>query len=288
MIIKCDYGRMGNRLHTHANALAWCIQNNYNLLNLSFTEYSHFFHGKPDIYTYSSDLLSFFLSKNFLKKLLSKICMSMKWLNRFSLIFTTIHRSDTECLTEEELNHISKKSNFFLIVKAWDLDFRYSLTSESIHVRSILSPKKNISVENAKNKIHKLKSKHDCIVGVHARRGDYKNYLNGKHYHSWFDYKNWIIQSKSVFCEAGYKRPYFIVCSDDKTDETFFLNLPVYLTNENDPIHDLHLLSLCDFNFGPPSSFGTWISWYGNVSRAIISKGTRISSIKQFTICESC
>ena len=36
IIVYCDYGRIGNRLHTHANALAWCIENNCNLINLSF------------------------------------------------------------------------------------------------------------------------------------------------------------------------------------------------------------------------------------------------------------
>ena len=37
MILQRDYGQLGNRLHTHANALAWCIENNVNLLNLSFS-----------------------------------------------------------------------------------------------------------------------------------------------------------------------------------------------------------------------------------------------------------
>ena len=43
LIIYCDYGRLGNRLHTHANALAWCIENNYNLINLSFSDYAELF-----------------------------------------------------------------------------------------------------------------------------------------------------------------------------------------------------------------------------------------------------
>ena len=43
LVIYCDYGRLGNRLHTHANALAWCIENNYNLINLSFSGYAELF-----------------------------------------------------------------------------------------------------------------------------------------------------------------------------------------------------------------------------------------------------
>ena len=47
LVIYCDYGRLGNRLHTHANALAWCIENNYNLINLSFIEYARLLKNSP-------------------------------------------------------------------------------------------------------------------------------------------------------------------------------------------------------------------------------------------------
>ena len=43
---------------------------------------------------------------------------------------------------------------------------------------------------------------------------------------------------------------------------------------------DLHTLILCDYIIGPPSSFGTWISWYGNVPRLIINKDTKIDNLE--------
>ena len=43
LLIQKDYGQLGNRLHTHANALAWCIENKVNLVNLSFKKYSQLF-----------------------------------------------------------------------------------------------------------------------------------------------------------------------------------------------------------------------------------------------------
>ena len=43
IIVCCEYGRLGNRLHTHANILAWCIRNNYKLSNISFSYYSSLF-----------------------------------------------------------------------------------------------------------------------------------------------------------------------------------------------------------------------------------------------------
>ena len=43
LLIQKDYGQLGNRLHTHANALAWGIENKVNLLNLSFKKYSPLF-----------------------------------------------------------------------------------------------------------------------------------------------------------------------------------------------------------------------------------------------------
>ena len=43
-------------------------------------------------------------------------------------------------------------------------------------------------------------------------------------------------------------------------------------------------MTLCDYNIGPPSSFGTWISWYGNVPRLIINKDTKIDNLENLAL----
>ena len=80
LIVYCDYGRLGNRLHTHANVLAWCIENNYNLINLSFSGYANLFKNSPNhnsgnLQKTNNFLFNFFSSRLFrcfLRRLLVK------------------------------------------------------------------------------------------------------------------------------------------------------------------------------------------------------------------------
>ena len=77
LVVFCDYGRLGNRLHTHANALAWCIENNYNLINLSFFDYAELFKNSPK---HNSGNIN--QNKNFIFKSLSG-CLFRNFLKPF-------------------------------------------------------------------------------------------------------------------------------------------------------------------------------------------------------------
>ena len=80
----------------------------------------------------------------------------------------------------------------------------------------------------------------------------------------------------------------FLLCSDEKPDYSTFGDLPVSFGDSKSVASDLCSLSLCDYNIGPPSSFGTWLSWHGQVPRLQIGRDTIIESIDQFSICSEC
>jgi len=292
LIIQKDYGQLGNRLHTHANALAWCIENKVNLVNLSFKKYSQFFasdnsHTVETLITQKSKLASL-LRVERLWKILEKITRSDKWLNRLTKI-TVREKDDFEFLSETELNesfHSETKAKAML-VRAWDLRFPDSLTKHQEKIREILAPNEKAK-SSADETISLLREKFDCIVGVHARRGDYKEYLGGVHFHSWDSYRDWIMQTKRLMEETGKKRVGFLLCSDEKPHPSEFNDLPVSFGSEKSVMSDLHSLSLCDYNIGPPSSFGTWLSWYGKVPRLVLQEGLQIQSASQFVICSQC
>ena len=292
LIIQKDYGQLGNRLHTHANALAWCIENKVNLVNLSFKKYSQFFasdnsHTVETLITQKSKLASL-LRVERLWKVLEKITRSDKWLNRLTKI-TVREKDDFEFLSETELNesfHSETKAKAML-VRAWDLRFPDSLTKHQEKIRKILAPNEKAK-SSADETISLLREKFDCIVGVHARRGDYKEHLGGVHFHSWDSYRDWIMQTKQLMEGTGKKRVGFLLCSDGKPHPSEFNNYPVSFGSEKSVMSDLHSLSLCDYNIGPPSSFGTWLSWYGKVPRLVLQEGLQIQSASQFVICSQC
>ena len=105
--------------------------------------------------------------------------------------------------------------------RAWDLRFPNSLKKHQAKVRKILSPNEKAKL-SADETISLLREKYDCVVGVHARRGDYKEYLGGIHFHSWDYYRDWIVQTKQIMEGTGKKKVGFLLCSDDDATPSFF------------------------------------------------------------------
>ena len=290
LIVYIDYGRLGNRLHTHINALAWCIENNYNLINLSFSEYAELFESCPK-HRYGN----FYQTKHFISKTLAirtlrnflrKMLLSEKWLLRLSLLINQVAPSSSGLLQESDLSRQINQKKINLI-KDWDICCSNSIKIHQHKLRDFLSPNKKFVV-SARNLINNLRSKYDCIVGVHARRGDYANYLDGLHYHSWESYLNWANQTKQVLEKSGKKNVGIVICSDDEPPYSNTKSQSVYFSLAKEFMVDILLLSSCDYNLGPPSSFGTWISWFGKVPRLRVYQNTEITSLDQFEVCITC
>jgi len=290
LIIYCDYGRLGNRLHTHANALAWCIENNYNLINLSFSDYAELFKNSPNhnsgnVHQNESFVFKL-LSRRLFRKFLKRILLSDKWLGRIRWIINQIIPKNNVVLQESDLDRQINQKKINLI-KHWDIRCCNSIKSHQHKLIDYLRPNKRFVV-TAENIIDELRSKYDCIVGVHVRRGDYATYLDGIHYHSWESYLIWANQTKQILNETGKQNIGIIICSDDKAPSFFPNDEDVYFSSNNDFMVDFYLLSMCDYNMGPPSSFGTWISWFGEVPRLVVHNKTEVTSLNQFKACTTC
>ena len=88
VIVSCNYGRLGNRLHTHANILAWCITNEYKLSNLSFKSYSELFekqrYHSSDSYFKTKNIVCYLMKINFICNFIERLIFSKKWMRRLS------------------------------------------------------------------------------------------------------------------------------------------------------------------------------------------------------------
>ncbi len=293
LIIQSDYGQLGNRLHTQANALAWCIERKVNLLNLGFLSSSSLFvrQGTLPIHLWLSSRS--FLNRIFLKtkkeSFVYRLARSDKYLSPLRHWIKVLEKADDEYLSEEDLNQCFQENHrkTIILARAWDLHCPHSLTSNQNQVREMLSPQASVQ-KLAEGRIAKLRKTFKIVFGVHARRGDYQQFLDGIHFHDWSQYKQWMIQIQRLFDQKEGKRVGFLLCSDEHPPIDAFTGLPVTSFRETEPIVDLHSLSLCDYNIGPPSSFGTWLSFHGRVSRLVVNANTEISSLSQFSTCELC
>jgi hypothetical protein len=285
IIVSCNYGRLGNRLHTHANILAWCIANDYNLSNLSFRSYSNLFenqrHHSSDSYFKSRNLVLYLMKLTFICTYIERLILSKKWLRRLSFFFHIIEKDNFSTLKEQELDSI--KTNKIIIINAWDIRCPKSMKLVGQLVRKLLRPA-SCYVKPASDFIKSLIKHYDCLIGIHARRGDYKNYLGGKHFHSWESYKNWIMEVKNVLEKQGYNKIGFVLCSDEKPPKCFQKIEGIHYKGGKHYITDLHILSLCNYNIGPPSSFGTWASWHGKIPRCVLTKDTNIRKLENFIL----
>ncbi len=269
VIVKKDYGQLGNRLHTHTNVLAWCIKNNLNFLNLSFRDYIKAFPKSINVFA-KSNLYNYILIKLIYKcsivyNFLNRLCLSNKNLKKISSFVHIIDCQNEEILNEQTLDqHLDqKRDSILLLIRAWDVRCPEALHANISKLKAILSPADLINKRVVV--IKKSLSQYDFIVGVHVRRGDYETWLNGKYFFSWKQYSNWVIELESLLIERG-KKPAFIICSDEKIPSNYFSNKST-ICSQSDALTDLFTLSFCNIIIGPPSSFSSWASFYGDTTK---------------------
>ena len=125
--------------------------------------------------------------------------------------------------------------------------------------------------------------KHDGIinVGVHIRRGDYKNFNNGIWYYTDQQYILWM----KKLAEGRNIR--FYISSNEKINQLQYSNVGldiVFLTGN--AVEDLCALSLCDYIMGPPSTYSWWASMYGNCPRLILDSAEKNYSWEDFLLLD--
>ena len=100
-------------------------------------------------------------------------------------------------------------------------------------------------------------------IGVHVRRGDYKQWRKGFYF---FNDEAYLTAMQKIALQINAKKIScrFLICSNEEFNySNSRLNI-IRIPNASG-IVDLCALSKCDYIIGPPSSFSQWASFYGNV-----------------------
>ena len=252
-------GQLCNRLLSISAFVANSIEHNYPMICSSFDDYYDKF---ASINKSSSPYnIRFLKSKHYVQKLFIKflykyISMFPKSAERLGLIIYP---------GNENINipgFIEKAIKNKLFVQGWPYWDVNNFIKHSNEIRNIFTPKQEY-FDCVAAFLDKLDPSYTALVGVHVRRGDYKNYINGRFYFSTETYLN-KMQELNLELISLNKKPIFIICSDEIFAADQNQDFP-YVFSSLDDVSDLILLSKCHYIFGPPSTYSMWASFYGNV-----------------------
>ena len=135
-----------------------------------------------------------------------------------------------------------------------------SLEKHADFVRAFFQPR---NVANAEKELGKIGAGGGVVVGVHERRGDYKDFEGGRYYYEDEVYER---NKKSVGDEIARRG-----------NTPKFMMFPF-----RSAVEDQWIMSQCDYLMGPPSTFTMWASFMGKVPLGIIRDKSQTLTLADF------
>lgn len=239
MIINYDSpGQLCNRIWSLVPSIAYGLEHHDKVLIINFEGYSDIF----------EDLNSNRLIKFASRRLLRKVINSLKVRGYVR----------------------NGKPNLFSKLLGWNMIEGWSnrlgnagmVVNQSDEIRAIFRFKEDVT--NAVDEV--LASVNDyLIVGVHIRRGDYKEWLNGVYYYTDEAYFRIIKSLEEQLLQVRHRKVKFLICSNEEVNLDNYKGLDCFTIPNSSPAKDLYALSQSDYIIGPPSSYSQWASFYGRV-----------------------
>jgi hypothetical protein len=145
-------------------------------------------------------------------------------------------------------------------------------------IRNYFTPRVDV-VKNVADLISKARQGADLLIGVHIRRGDYKEFAGGKYY---YDQQAYYDKMKEILVE-NHRKIHFIICSNEAINVSIFEGL-TFFQGTGQLVEDMYALAGCDFIMGPPSTFTRWASFYGRKPIYAIEDINDKADLKKFVM----
>lgn len=265
---KC--GQLGNRLFSFAHLIAQAEHARHKLINLAFEDYAQYFvTTRQDVlcaYPSSNNRLGFgplrklllMINRGIVKMLRKSRWLSGRW---FVVIVADLPEYQfTESRYFDLNSSLFRQSAEKPVVFLFGRFFRDYKNLERYQdlIRKYFRPIPEI--ENmVKGTIARSRRGSDIVIGVHIRRGDYREFAGGKYFYGYQDYADAMKQLRDSL--PGKKLTY-VICSNESIPLAEFARLQVE-TGPGHLVGDMYALAACDYIMGPPSTYTLWASFYG-------------------------
>ena len=255
IVISGEYGRLGNRLWTYANLLAFGAENDIQIRNPRFRS-APFFEGTGPC-----------------AKIAGQSWPVLYWglchrLNLRAQLFSNV------TIPEGRLINIEQDADFLTLARKRALVFvdgffftaPQSMRRRTDDLRKFFALKAPLEVSRLAL-VARAREDSDVLIGVHIRHGDYRTYCDSIMFYETRQYAKVMHSLKEQF---PARKVAFLVCSDEVQDPAKFAGLKVTLSDSPAAV-DMYALAACDYIVGPNSSFSHWASFYGNVPLHILN-----------------
>ncbi len=286
IIVANKSGQLANRLFLFAHLVAFAAEHGITVANLSFDEYCiHFDSTKRDLFCRYPSRSSFI--KPTKKRRHRLYGLVYQWIHRFSWHRSFIPRGmeileielEQICRMEEPnfQSAVSKYPLFFLC--GWHFQDMAAFKKHSDTIRRFFEPLPSIQ-KNVSALIGHCRQGTEVIIGVHIRRGDYKDFMGGQYFYDHDKYAGLMHRIESLL--QGQK-VLFLICSNEPIPTEVFDDFNLCLGN-NHLVEDLYSLAQCDYLIGPPSTYTMWASFYGQVPLYRVLDLSAPFSLDEFSI----
>ena len=276
LIILEDSGRLCNKLFLLCHCIASSREYGFKVKIYTFSSYREYFLLEDE-----DEMRNVIILKNRLYtrvvikifKFLKKLRIT-KYMNVFDESNTTREFINLK-LESNELNH----KNY--IVLNWLFRDDVSFIKQMPYLKKIFRPKESYYKKSINN-ISLLRENYDMIIGVHIRRGDYALWENGVYCFDDATFVNWMLQLSEQM-KNDNKKIVFYLTSDEVINADIFkknsLNIEL---GTGHFIEDLYSLSLCDYIFGPPSTYSLWAAMYGGIKYCHVNNRSQKLMLENF------
>jgi hypothetical protein len=287
-------GRLGNRLVIFATFIALVRERGDRLINFTFHTYAHLYpQPKSDIYCQFPipsrrsimDRIPGLAAALRKTRLLYHLTRYASGINeKFPLAgrrVVTLKELRGQEITPLEGSYVQDaiRDARIVYVNGWNFRVPQLVEKHAQAVRDYFRPQPEF--ENAaRETVAALRRQTEVLVGVHVRHGDYKEWRSGRYYFTPERYGAWMKEMES---QLGGRKVLFMVCSDSQWKPQDFGG-PNVAFGPGSPVGDMTALSMCDYIFGPVSTFTQWSSFYGGKPLLHVDSGDNPAVIANFKV----
>ena len=168
-----------------------------------------------------------------------------------------------------------------LIIRGWRFRDLASFEKHADTIRHFFEPTSTVRT-NVASLMKACRDEAEIVVGVHIRRGDYKDHMGGRYY---FEHHQYVALMHQIIKLFPHKKLLFLICSNEFLPAEKFNGINFRFGN-NHIAEDLYSFAECDYILGPPSTYTMWASFYGQVPLYKIFDPSVAPSLDAFSVAD--